>query len=68
MARDILADGNKQHYSRIADEAIARGYEGRKNSTSEKIQRSFWATMKRNPDVFEATGGGNFKLKETTTP
>lgn len=63
LAQIILADGSEKHYSEVADAAISRGYKGKEKSTREKISKSFWATMKRNPDVFDAMGGGNFKLK-----
>ena len=58
--------GQQMHYVAVADKAIARGYKGKKNSNQEKVQKAFWATMKRAPEVFEAVGQGEFKLKTKT--
>ena len=48
----------------IADEAVKSGYRSNKpGSTTEKVHHSFWSTMKRNEDVFQAAGRGRFSLK-----
>jgi hypothetical protein len=68
-AKAILAEKKGElHFSVVADEAIARGYKGKKTSAPDAIHKSFWATMKRNPAVFEAVGAGKFKLKKQATP
>jgi hypothetical protein len=51
------------HFRAVADEAIKQGYKGRKKSTTKSIQQSFWATMRRNGEVFKALGEGTFSLK-----
>jgi len=50
------------HYKDVHSFAVRCGYHSdRKNATNSAV--SFWSTMKRNPDVFDAMGGGIFKLK-----
>ncbi|MCG2683499.1 MAG: hypothetical protein L6306_07770 [Planctomycetales bacterium] len=63
MARVVLQELGESHFSVVANEAIKRGYRGRANSTLDQIKKSYWSTMKRNPDIFITTGGGKFKLK-----
>jgi len=66
-AKLILAEKKSEmHSNAVADEAIRRGYKGKKKSTPDAIRKSFWAIMKRKPDVFKAMGGGKFKLKSET--
>jgi hypothetical protein len=64
MAKSVLQELGENHFSVVAEEAIKRGYKGRVNSTLDQIKKSYWSTMKRNPDIFTTTGGGKFKLKE----
>ena len=63
-AQVILSDGRELYYAKIADEAQARGYEGRKSSSQDSIRQSFFATMNRNKDVFQGTGDGKYKLRQ----
>ena len=62
-AKSILTERGEAYFKDVAAEAIARGYEGKKSSTKDKIAKSFWAIMKRNSDTFVATGKGKFRLK-----
>jgi hypothetical protein len=64
MARSILLDGQERYYADVADTAITQGYRGREGSKKDRIQKSFWATMKRNPEIFDAIGGGKFRLRK----
>jgi hypothetical protein len=57
--------GKGVHFREIAASALARGYKGRKDSSVKSITQSFWATMKRQPDVFEKLGEGMYRLKES---
>lgn len=66
MAKEILAEGGEMYYSDVANLAIANGYHGKAGSSNDRVRQSFWAIMKRNPEVFVATGGGNFRLKSKT--
>ena len=65
FARDVLKSGGNEgmHFRQVADQAVKLGFRGRRGSQPKTIQQSFWATMKRSPDIFEALGGGKFKLK-----
>ncbi len=65
FARDVLRDSDNggMHFREVADQAVKLGFRGRKGSGAKTIQQSFWATMKRSPTVFDALGGGKFKLK-----
>ena len=67
-AHAILQEKGELHFSEIADEAVTRGYVGRKNTTPESIRKAFWATMNRAKDAFVATGAGRVKLRETGIP
>jgi hypothetical protein len=68
-ARVILAEGKNAplHFSKIAREAIHRGYKGRttgdRETVENRISTSFWAALSRAEDV-ESTGRGYYKLKE----
>ena len=62
-ATTILKERGEQHYSAVAKEALSRGYEGKKGTSEEAIAKSFWATMKRKPEIFDAVGGGKFRLR-----
>jgi hypothetical protein len=65
FAQDVLRGAGEQgmHFREVADAAVKLGFKGRKGSQLKTIQQSFWATMKRSPDVFDAIGSGKFKLK-----
>lgn len=64
-AKRVLAGGVEVHYLAIAEQAIKHGYRGKKGSTAKMIAKSFWSTMKakKNHGIFEATGGGKFRLR-----
>ena len=65
VATAILRERGELHYREIADEAMkSRGYKGKEKSTPQKVQQSFWTTMKRKPDTFAAKGEGRFALKD----
>ena len=67
-AQLILAEwpDHTGHFEEVADEAVKRGFKGRKNSTDQKIIRqSFWSIMRRYSDMFEFIGAGRFRLKES---
>ena len=64
LAMMILTEKGEAHFGAVADEALSRGYKGRKNATVDKIRKSFWSTMNRDKDTFIPTGGGKYKLKE----
>lgn len=64
-ATKILQErGNEPtHFRLLAAEAIKRGYKSnRADSTDKSVTQSFWATMRRNPDEFEAAGDGLYRL------
>ena len=63
-AKALLAKSpDGMHFTDIADQAMARGYRGRKGSEEKAIRQSFWATMRRDGEAFEMLGEGMFKLK-----
>jgi hypothetical protein len=56
-------NGKPEHYAVIAKEAMKLGYKGKTRSTEDQLKKAFWATMKRQPEIFESTGDGRFRLK-----
>jgi hypothetical protein len=64
FAKDILASATPEgmHFTEIADQAMARGYAGRKGSEEKSIRQSFWATMRRDGNTFKMLGEGRFRL------
>ena len=58
------ADGD-MHDTEIADAALAKGYESTRATDDPKksARHSFWAMMKRHPEIFDSTGKGRFRLK-----
>lgn len=66
FAQNVLRKepGLTLHYREIAEESMKKGYKSnRPGSTTEKVHHSFWTTMNRNEEIFQAVGKGRFKLK-----
>jgi len=62
-ARLILAEVESGEYGEIARMALARGYRSHKSGDdAEKITRSFYETMRRNPADFDQSGP-SFRLR-----
>ena len=61
-AQKILSEASApMHFKEVFEVALSRGWRGR---TSAPNPQSFWSLMKRSDDVFEAAGGGKFRLKK----
>jgi HB1, ASXL, restriction endonuclease HTH domain len=61
-AQTILSEAEKPlHFTEVFRAALERGYRGRKSGGE---PQTFWAIMKRTPEIFRAVGEGKFTLKE----
>ncbi len=57
--------GEELYYAEVAERALARGYRGNPGSSPDSVRDSFRRGMGKKPDIFEPTGGGKYRLKET---
>jgi hypothetical protein len=60
----ILSEREEAHYSEIAREALQRGWDNKRGSAPEAVERSFFDALRRSESEFKRLGHGYYQIND----